>query len=103
MSITIITLIDGHIQKFPQDEDSKVKPLSEDGRKGKKQACSAQGKAKGKETGKATLHKKTGYFGGQKFQYIHKKSGQEVRLVRKGNKSYLRTLDKKRKESSKVG
>lgn len=71
-------------EDIPKAQDSKVKPIRKDVRKGKKQACSAQGKAKGKETGKATIHQKASGKSRPSIRKVHTgKRRKQMRTMRK--------------------
>ena len=63
----------------------------------------AQGKAKGKETGKATLHKKTYSKSGQALLRIYSPKRQGVRPMPFKIKPYMRSFDKARKALRKMG
>jgi len=90
---------------LPKTKNSKVNSIRKDVRKGKKQACSAQGKAKGKETGKIAITTTIDWKSGQGFQYVDTPKGRvQLRSIKwkVPRSNTVRTPHKKRKEISKV-
>lgn len=107
--LSVIIIKYGRLSKTSQNKGVKVRKGTEIRKQPQKGPLGAKNEkkrhTKGKEgkASKATVNKKANIKGRPSFQSIHKKSGQEMRAMRKYKKLNKRTPRQERKTKRKMG